>query len=147
MSAFGTKRTVLRIIATQNDDRKPISPVAKPCCNRLLFGVVPALVKAMRRRDFIKAVAGSSVAWPLAARAQQSTMPVIGYLGLGSAQSDAFRVTGFRQGLKEAGFVEGQNLTVEYRWAEQHHDRLPTMAADLVRRQVAVMSRPPRQRR
>jgi putative ABC transport system substrate-binding protein len=66
-------------------------------------------------------------------------MPVIGYLGPGSAQSDAFRVTGFRQGLKEVGYVEGQNLTIEYRWAEDHHDRLPTLAADLVRHQVAVI--------
>jgi putative ABC transport system substrate-binding protein len=66
-------------------------------------------------------------------------MPVIGYLGTGSAQSDAFRVTGFRQGLKEAGYVEGQNLTIEYRWAEDHLDRLPAMAADLVRHQVALI--------
>jgi putative tryptophan/tyrosine transport system substrate-binding protein len=93
----------------------------------------------MRRRDFIKAIAGLAATWPLAARAQQSNMPVIGYLGPGSAQSDAFRVTGFRQGLKEAGYVEGQNLTIEYRWAEDHHDRLPAMAADLVRHQVAVI--------
>jgi putative ABC transport system substrate-binding protein len=96
----------------------------------------------MRRRAFIEGVAAFGVAWPLAARAQQSSVPVIDYLGLGSQQSDAFRVTGFRQGLKEAGFVEGQNLTVEYRWAEQHHDRLPTMAADLVRHQVAVIVAP-----
>src|SRR6516164_4821393 len=93
----------------------------------------------MRRRDFIKVVGGSAVTWPLAARAQQSIMPVIGYLGLGSAQSDAFRVEGFRQGLKEVGYIEGQNLTIEYRWAEDHHDRLPAMTADLVRQQVAVI--------
>src|SRR5215471_18189176 len=93
----------------------------------------------MRRRAFIEGIAALGVAWPLAARAQQSSMPVIGYLGPGSAQSDAFRVTGFRQGLKEAGYVEGQNLTVEYRWAEDHHDRLPAMAADIIRRQVAVI--------
>jgi len=66
-------------------------------------------------------------------------MPVIGYLGVGSAQSDAYRVGGFRQGLKEAGYVEGQNLTIEYRWAEDHPDRLPAIAADLVRHQVAVI--------
>jgi len=96
----------------------------------------------MRRRDFIKVIAGSAASWPLTTRAQQSSVAVIGYLGLGSAQSDAFRVTGFRQGLKEAGYIEGQNLTIEYRWAEQHHDLLPTMAADLVRHQVAVIVAP-----
>jgi putative ABC transport system substrate-binding protein len=93
----------------------------------------------MRRRAFIERIAALGVAWPLAVRAQQSSIPVIGYLGPGSAQSDAFRVTGFRQGLKEAGYVEGQNLTIEYRWAEDHYDRLPAMAADLVRHQVAVI--------
>src|SRR5215510_14837659 len=93
----------------------------------------------MRRRAFIEGIAALGVAWPLAARAQQSSMPVIGYLGPGSAQSDAFRVTGFRQGLKEAGYVEGQNLTIEYRWAEDHIDRLPALAADLVHHQVAVI--------
>jgi putative tryptophan/tyrosine transport system substrate-binding protein len=92
----------------------------------------------MRRRDLITLLGGSVATWPLAVRAQQP-MPVIGYLGPGSAQSDAFRVTGFRQGLKEAGYVEGQNLTIEYRWAEDHLDRLPTMATDLVRHQVAVI--------
>jgi putative ABC transport system substrate-binding protein len=93
----------------------------------------------MRRRAFIEGITALGLARPLAARAQQSSMPVIGYLGLGSAQSDAFRVAGFRQGLKEAGYLEGQNLTIEYRWAEDHQDRLPAMAADLVRRQVAVI--------
>jgi len=93
----------------------------------------------MRRRAFIEGIAALGVAWPLAARAQQSSIPVIGYLGPGSPQSDAFRLTGFRQGLKEAGYVEGQNLTIEHRWAEDHYDRLPAMAADLVRHQVAVI--------
>ncbi|MGB8615878.1 MAG: ABC transporter substrate binding protein, partial [Pseudolabrys sp.] len=93
----------------------------------------------MRRRAFIEGIAALGVAWPLGTRAQQSSMPVVGYLGPGSAQSDAFRVRGFRQGLKEAGYVEGQNLKIEYRWAEDHYDRLPAMAADLVRHQVAVI--------
>jgi putative tryptophan/tyrosine transport system substrate-binding protein len=97
----------------------------------------------MQRREFITLLGGaaatSPILWPLAARAQQSGTPVIGYLGLGSAHSDAFRVMGFRLGLKETGYVEGQNLTIEYRWAEDHPDRLPAMAADLVRRQVALI--------
>src|SRR5262249_45247748 len=93
----------------------------------------------MRRRAFIEGIAAVGVAWPLTVRAQQSSMPVIGFLGPGSSQSDAFRVTGLREGLKEAGYVEGQNLTIEYRWADDHHDRLSALAADLVRHQVIVI--------
>jgi putative ABC transport system substrate-binding protein len=91
------------------------------------------------RRELLAALGGAAVAWPLAARAQGSAMPVVGYLGPGSAVSDAFRVTAFRQGLSEAAFVEGQNVTVDYRWAEEHYDRLPAMATDLVNRHVAVI--------
>jgi putative tryptophan/tyrosine transport system substrate-binding protein len=93
----------------------------------------------VRRRDFIKVVAGSTVVWPLAARAQQSAMPVIGFLNSASPEAWAYLVTAFRQGLKEAGYVENQNVAIDYRWAEGHYDRLPELATDLVRRQVRVI--------
>ena len=93
----------------------------------------------MRRRDFIKVVAGSAAARPLAVCAQQSAMPVIGFLNSVSAQPFANYVAGFRAGLKETGYIDGQNVAIEFRWAEGHYDRLPGMAADLVRRKVAVL--------
>ena len=96
----------------------------------------------MRRRDFIKVVAGSVIAWPMAARAQQPTMPLIGWLGYGSPQSFKAFVPAFRRGLAETGYVEGQNVTVEYHWLEGKYDRLPELLADLVRRQVAVIATP-----
>src|SRR5271169_4132932 len=93
----------------------------------------------MRRRDFIAGL-GSAAAWPVVARAQQSAVPVIGYLGTQSADDDYKNVTlPFLQGLKEAGYVEGQNVAIEYRWAENQYDRLPALAADLVRRRVTVI--------
>jgi putative tryptophan/tyrosine transport system substrate-binding protein len=95
--------------------------------------------RRMRRRQFIAGL-GSTVAWPLVARAQQPIMPVIGYLGAQSADDDYKNHTvPFLQGLKESGYVEGQNVAVEYRWAENDYNRLPALAADLVRRQVAVI--------
>jgi putative tryptophan/tyrosine transport system substrate-binding protein len=93
----------------------------------------------MRRRDFIKGIAGSTTAWPLVARAQQRSPPVIGFLRSTSLADAAHLVSGFRNGMKEAGFVEGQNVAVEYRAANDHPDRLPVLAADLISRQAALI--------
>jgi putative ABC transport system substrate-binding protein len=91
------------------------------------------------RRKFLATLGGAAVAWPLVARAQQPALPVVGFMSSASSNGMAFYVTAFRNGLKEVGYVEGRNIAVEYRWAEEQSDRLPALASDLVSRQVAAI--------
>src|SRR5438128_600228 len=93
------------------------------------------------RRELIGAP-GRPAAWPLAAHAQRPAMPGIGYVGTGSRETDAFRLPSFHEGLSQSGYVEGRNVSIEYRWAEGHNDRLPAIMAELVRREVAVIAVP-----
>src|SRR6516225_9255957 len=94
----------------------------------------------MKRREFITVLGGTVAAWPRAARAQQPNMPVVGFLNGGSPDGYATYVTGFRRGLNDTGYVEGKNVTVDYQWARGQYERLQLMAADLVRRKVAVIA-------
>jgi putative tryptophan/tyrosine transport system substrate-binding protein len=92
----------------------------------------------MRRREFIAGLSGAAV-WPLAVRAQQSSVPVVGYVSGWAERDAADYVASFRRGLSDVGYVEGQNVAIEYRWAEGHFDRLPSLIGDLIHRQVAVI--------
>src|SRR5262249_51203526 len=120
-----------------------ISPAANPCCNlRMRLAWSYASGKAMRRRDFIKGIVGSATAWPLRASAQQPTLPVVAMVNLRSAEASVRLANSFRKGLNEAGYVEGQDVTVEYDWLDGRFDRLASVMADVVRRRVAAIATP-----
>jgi hypothetical protein len=104
------------------------------------IGIVCDEGNRMKRREFITLVGGTAVTWPLAVRAQQPAMPVVGYLS-GTSPDDSIQIVAdFRRGLAETGYVEGRNLAIEYRWLEGRYDQIPTMLADLVKRRVAVIA-------
>src|SRR5262244_1289378 len=98
------------------------------------------MIAPIKRREFITLLGGAVAGWPLTVRAQQPAMPVIGFLHGQSPDANADRLRGFHRGLKDSGYVEGENITVVYRWGENQIDRLPALAADLVRRQVGVIT-------
>src|SRR6516162_9654232 len=125
--------------AAQVGGKLPFSSYRKWPCRAIIPDYCPEGV-GMRRRNFMTVLAGAAAAVPLSLRAQQKAMPVIGYLSSVPAGPASPYVASVRQGLSDTGYIEGQNLTIEYRWAEGRYDRLPALAADLVGRKVDVIS-------
>ena len=129
------------LLLTQSGHR--LATRLTPFGGQLRIGTIPVLSggAAMRRREFVKAIGGAAVTtWPFASYSQQPPVPVVGFLSSRSPLDSELDVAGFRLGLAQAGYVEHQNVTIEYRWAENQYDRLPNLAADLVRRQVRVIA-------
>ena len=131
----------LKNIAPQIDPA-PVSLVANPCFNEVELVVVPSLEKVMRRRDFIRGIAGSAAAWPAVVRAQQPAMPVIAFMNGGSADGSSRNGAAFRRGVSETGLTEGRDVTVEFHWLEGKYDQVPSLLADLIRRRVTVIASP-----